>query len=193
MSAFDPFARGGPNPAGLASMNLAAIDMAEVTRLTRAGRLAEAVALLQGRAAAEPPVSEPTPSPHGAGHALEGAVDLEAPAEPGGAWTVAGDGPARAAAAPSGPPEMPEALRTLMQKAGQAGGLAELLRSGGLGAGMEAKLGADLGATLKAGLGRALGRASGQASATASGRAAPFRCRRAPGSRSGASRARPAA
>ncbi len=67
MSAFDPFARGGPNPAGLASMNLAAIDMAEVTRLTRAGRLAEAVALLQGRAAAEPPVSEPTPSPRGAG------------------------------------------------------------------------------------------------------------------------------
>ncbi len=71
-------------------MNLAAIDMAEVTRLTRAGRLAEAVALLQGRAAAEPPVSEPTPSPRGAGPALEGAVDLEAPAEPGGAWTVRG-------------------------------------------------------------------------------------------------------
>ncbi len=44
-----------------------------------------------------------------------------------------------------------------MQKAGQAGGLAELLRSGGLGAGMEAKLGADLGATLKAGLGTGLG------------------------------------
>ncbi len=56
---------------------------------------------------------------------------------------------------------MPEALRTLMQKAGQAGGLAELLRSGGLGAGMEAKLGADLGATLKAGLGAGLGHGLG--------------------------------
>ncbi|MBK3423960.1 hypothetical protein HPY25_18910, partial [Methylobacterium sp. IIF4SW-B5] len=86
MSAFDPF-RGGPNPAGLSSMNLAAVDMAEVTRLTRAGRLAEAVALLQGRATAETPSapssSEPAPSPRGHAAVLE-AIDLDAPAEPGG-------------------------------------------------------------------------------------------------------------
>ncbi|WP_091745062.1 PHB depolymerase family esterase [Methylobacterium sp. ap11] len=149
-------------------MNLAAVDMAEVTRLTRAGRLAEAMALLQGHAPAGPSPS-PASAPRGAGTALEGAVDikdavdikeavdLEAPTEPGGAWTVPGDGPAQAAAAPSGLPEMPDTLRTLMRKAGQAGGLADLLRSGGLGAGMDAKPGADLGAALKAGLGASLG------------------------------------
>ncbi len=63
--------------------DLAKVDMAEVTRLTRAGRLAEAMALIQGRA----PVPEPAApsSPRGP----EGTVDLMAPAEPGGAWTVA--------------------------------------------------------------------------------------------------------
>ncbi|WP_442919486.1 extracellular catalytic domain type 1 short-chain-length polyhydroxyalkanoate depolymerase, partial [Methylobacterium sp.] len=167
MSAFDPF-RGGPNPAGLSSMNLAAVDMAEVTRLTRAGRLAEAVALLQGRATAETPSapssSEPAPAPRGPAAGRE-ALDRVAPADPGGAWTVPGDAPAaapgEAPAAPAGLPEMPEALRSFLHKAGQAAGLADLLRAGGVGVGLDAgpgaALGANLSAGLKAGLGASLG------------------------------------
>ncbi|WP_093564898.1 PHB depolymerase family esterase [Methylobacterium sp. 174MFSha1.1] len=82
--------------------------MAEVTRLTRAGRLTEAVALIQGR----PVPAEPTQAPatHApAPRAAEPAVDLVAPAEPGGAWTVAGEAGARE---PSDPPrDRPDALR----------------------------------------------------------------------------------
>ncbi|AWN55847.1 esterase [Methylobacterium sp. 17Sr1-1] len=81
--------------------------MAEVTRLTRAGRLTEAVALIQGRPAPAEPARPPAP-PAPAARAAEPAVDLVAPAEPGGAWTVAGEA---GAPEPSHPPRAkPEAL-----------------------------------------------------------------------------------
>ncbi len=79
--------------------------MAEVTRLTRAGRLTEAVALLQGHAVPAEPARPAAPTATGRGAAqeparnrarnrhgrgTEPAIDLEAPTEPGGAWTVPG-------------------------------------------------------------------------------------------------------
>ncbi|MGX7708379.1 extracellular catalytic domain type 1 short-chain-length polyhydroxyalkanoate depolymerase [Methylobacterium sp. Gmos1] len=146
MSEFRNFPPGGPFAGGLG----ASVDMAEVTRLTRAGRLTEAVALIQGRhvqekTAAEPKAAEPAraPAPRG----TEPAIDLVAPAEPGGAWTVAGEA---GAGEPSDPPrarpealrdvsetlrgmsealrDLPEALRTFRPPAGLGG----LLREGAL-------------------------------------------------------------
>ena len=70
------------------------IDMGEVTRLTQAGKLAEAMALLQGRTASSiaqggPGLEVPRltqgikrPSP-----ALP-TIDMVAPSAPGGAWTA---------------------------------------------------------------------------------------------------------
>jgi hypothetical protein len=69
------------------------IDMGEVTRLTQAGKLAEAMALLQGHSASsiargspgsEVPrltqgIKRPSPSP---------TIDMVAPSAPGGAWTA---------------------------------------------------------------------------------------------------------
>lgn len=61
----------------------AKIDMAEVTRLTRLGRLTEAMAVLRGGAAG--------PSDDDRGDqfaAAEGVVDMQAPTRPGEAWTA---------------------------------------------------------------------------------------------------------
>ncbi|KMO12296.1 extracellular catalytic domain type 1 short-chain-length polyhydroxyalkanoate depolymerase [Methylobacterium platani] len=151
MNPFDTMPKGGP-----------LADMAEVTRLTRAGRLAEAVALIQGRApapadraAATEPASAPAaPSPR----SPEPAIDLVAPTEPDGAWTA----PAEAAAtgtsgqATSGKgadrpafPDLdlsglPGALKTL-REAGS--GLGERLREGlhGLSEGLGQGFGKGLG------------------------------------------------
>lgn len=144
MSAFRNFPPGG-SPAG--SPLGAHVDMAEVTRLTRAGRLTEAVALLQGHPVQGHPVpAEPArPSaPTTTGRGTEPAIDLEAPAEPGGAWTVPGEaGAPDPSEAPRAMPEalkrlqdtvqetlrgMPEALKTFRPP----GGLAGLLREGAL-------------------------------------------------------------
>lgn len=61
------------------------IDMVEATRLTRAGRLDEAMALLRGSAAADPPA------------ATGEVIDLQPPAAPAGAWTRRPAAPHRAA------------------------------------------------------------------------------------------------
>ncbi|QRE74305.1 extracellular catalytic domain type 1 short-chain-length polyhydroxyalkanoate depolymerase [Methylobacterium aquaticum] len=162
MSAFKNFSPGGPLGAN--------VDMAEVTRLTRAGRLTEAVALLQGHAVPAEPARPPAPSPseRGAGPA----IDLEAPTEPGGAWTVPGQAgtpdPSEALRAMpdalKGLQEtlqetlrgMPEALKTFRSP----GGLADLLRAGGLpdGAldGLAGNLTGNLASHLPAGLGEGL-------------------------------------
>ncbi|GJD63482.1 extracellular catalytic domain type 1 short-chain-length polyhydroxyalkanoate depolymerase [Methylobacterium frigidaeris] len=148
------------------------VDMAEVTRLTRAGRLTEAVALLQGRQVpGQVPSQVPAepargPAPRG----TEPATDLVAPAEPGGAWTVPGEaGAPDLSEALRGLPEalknldalrgMPEALRGMpeaLKTFRPSGGLSGLLREGafdglggGLAGGLAANLASGLGESLK--------------------------------------------
>ena len=70
------------------------IDMGEVTRLTQAGKLAEAMALLQGHTASNIPrggLGSLVP------HSTQGikrpssslpTIDMVAPSAPGGAWTA---------------------------------------------------------------------------------------------------------
>lgn len=94
----------------------AAIDMAAVTRLTQAGRLAEAMALLQGRAAPE------ADAPKDARPIL----DMVAPSHPAGAWTA----PDARAEAPT-QPDLAQALRSMAERFGKAGG-----PTGGLAAAM---------------------------------------------------------
>lgn len=69
------------------------IDMGEVTRLTQAGKLAEAMALLQGHTAstiAQGRLSEVPPLTQGIKRpsSLLPTIDMVAPSAPGGAWTV---------------------------------------------------------------------------------------------------------
>ena len=63
------------------------VDMAEATRLTRLGRLAEAMAVLKGRSQGQGPAkapAEPAEAP------ASGILDMQPPASPGGAWTAPG-------------------------------------------------------------------------------------------------------
>jgi hypothetical protein len=69
------------------------IDMGEVTRLTQAGKLAEAMALLQGHTASTiaqgrpsevPPLTQGIKRPS----SLLPTIDMVAPSTPGGAWTA---------------------------------------------------------------------------------------------------------
>ena len=102
------------------------IDMQEVTRLTREGRLKEAMQLLQGGTAEEKPeAAEPTPGTEPAAEKSDrrptkdrATLDLERPRDgAGGTWTVSGDAaskrpagaarPKAASAAPVTPPAEP--------------------------------------------------------------------------------------
>ena len=76
------------------------VDMAEVTRLTRAGRLAEATALLQGKVSAGPRTEHPTLADHTI-------IDM-VPPRSGGAWTAWTGGP-RAAHSSAGREDGPAA------------------------------------------------------------------------------------
>ncbi|WP_238314077.1 extracellular catalytic domain type 1 short-chain-length polyhydroxyalkanoate depolymerase [Methylobacterium crusticola] len=114
----------------------ATIDMAEVTRLTQAGKLAEAMAVLQGR-----PAGAAAPAGPGAARPWP-ALDMVAPSIPGGAWTAPGSAPGStgdapsAGTAPSGRQGLSETIRSLRErfpKMGAMPGLAE-----GLGAGRSA-------------------------------------------------------
>ncbi|WP_336492665.1 extracellular catalytic domain type 1 short-chain-length polyhydroxyalkanoate depolymerase [Methylobacterium nigriterrae] len=81
------------------------IDMAEVTRLTRAGQLNEAMALLQGRPApAKPQAAAGEGTLHNAADATRPwrTIDMAAPAAPGGAWTAPGFGQGATGEAPTG-------------------------------------------------------------------------------------------
>jgi poly(hydroxyalkanoate) depolymerase family esterase len=105
------------------------IDMLEATRLTREGRLAEAMALLQGRLAGAHPAT-PSSSARGdeskraAGH-FSRIIDMVPPSAGGGAWTSpkfnfshrARDG----SPGGLGQPQMPEALRGFLDCMGQPG------------------------------------------------------------------------
>jgi poly(hydroxyalkanoate) depolymerase family esterase len=108
------------------------INMLEATRLTREGRLAEAMALLQGM----PPSGHPSPASDdndkdaGKRPARSAAwiIDMVPPSSGGGAWTPpkftlphvtpnAFDGPAGGLAQP----QVPEALRGFLDRMGQSG------------------------------------------------------------------------
>ena len=97
------------------------VDMGEVTRLTRAGQLKEAMALLQG----QPVTSTPTPAteqetPRTAVGAARPwpTIDMIAPTTAGGAWTAPGFGKGATSQAPEG-----------MKKASARPSLAETVRS----------------------------------------------------------------
>jgi poly(hydroxyalkanoate) depolymerase family esterase len=97
---------------------LSSIDMAEVTRLTRAGRLAEAMALLQGRPATVDPQAE---APRPDGNAREArtpasVLDMDAPTSPDGAWRAPDAGGVEV-----GPGAAPSSRRGGAQRAGFAG------------------------------------------------------------------------
>lgn len=97
------------------------IDMAEVTRLTRAGQITEAMALLQGRpATANPQEATQKAASHTRGSAARSwpTIDMVAPSTPGGAWTAPGFGTGSVGNAPFG-----------KTAASERQGLAETLRS----------------------------------------------------------------
>jgi poly(hydroxyalkanoate) depolymerase family esterase len=98
------------------------IDMTEATRLTREGRLAEAMALLRGErpatdGAAKTPMGRTAPT-----------IDMEPPSVSGGPWRASGSDAAHAApaglAGPAGgldAPPVPEAMRGFLDRMGRLG------------------------------------------------------------------------
>ncbi|WP_019905857.1 PHB depolymerase family esterase [Methylobacterium sp. 77] len=123
------------------------IDMSEVTRLTRAGQLNEAMALLQGRPASGTPAragSVPEASNVGA------TIDMVAPSLSGGAWTAPGIGPdteeAPAHAKAFARPSLAETIRSLRERFPKMGAMPEF--GGGLGAGLGGGLGSSRGVTV---------------------------------------------
>ncbi|KFG69515.1 PHB depolymerase family esterase [Microvirga sp. BSC39] len=108
------------------------INMLEATRLTREGRLAEAMAILQGGLPSAHPSATPGDAGGDLGHRPAGnaarIIDMVPPSSGGGAWTspkfnfphIAPDGPDGSARG-LGQPQMPEALRGFLDRMGQPG------------------------------------------------------------------------
>jgi poly(hydroxyalkanoate) depolymerase family esterase len=108
------------------------IDMLEATRLTREGRLTEAMALLQGglpgsHAATTSSSTKGDESNRAAGH-FRRIIDMVPPPAGGGAWTPAkfslpqgASNPLGGLAGASGQPQVPEALRGFLDRIGQPG------------------------------------------------------------------------
>ncbi len=108
------------------------IDMLEATRLTREGRLAEAMALLQGglsgaHAATTSSSAGGDESTHAAGH-FRRIIDMVPPSAGGGAWTPpkfdfphGASHPFGSLAGASSQPQVPEALRGFLDRTGQPG------------------------------------------------------------------------
>lgn len=117
------------------------LDMGEVTRLTRAGRLTDAMAMLRGRprggrdtqSAADKPASA-TPS-----HPASSLIDMVPPAGPGGAWTVPHATPTGFAKGTGSPqPAMPDPLRAFVGRLGKLGPASAIRRQPGSARGGEA-------------------------------------------------------
>jgi poly(hydroxyalkanoate) depolymerase family esterase len=114
------------------------IDMDEVTRLTRAGKLAEAMALLQGHPASGIARgslgSDVSRSNHGIKRPLPQfpTIDMVAPSVPGGAWTPPTQFKQRAAGEPgrtfkaAGPPDLTETLLGFRDRLPKLGPLSNL-------------------------------------------------------------------
>jgi poly(hydroxyalkanoate) depolymerase family esterase len=119
--------------------------MAEVTRLTREGRLSDAMAAIRGALSGKP--AEPNPSPRETARPSASAaptLDLQPPAAPGGAWRAPEaevprqevprqeasrqEAPSWTGSRPGATPAMPEALRDLMDRFAGPGGLPGLDR-----------------------------------------------------------------
>ncbi|MFC4175217.1 alpha/beta hydrolase family esterase [Microvirga sp. GCM10011540] len=103
--------------------------MAEATRLTRQGRLADAMASLRG--ALPGTASRPADAPRHRSEPGKRTIDLEPPAAEGGAWTAPPSGSPRAEAHPwTGIAEglaqagVPEAMREFLGRVGQGGPVA---------------------------------------------------------------------
>jgi poly(hydroxyalkanoate) depolymerase family esterase len=111
------------------------IDMLEATRLTREGRLAEAMALLQGRLAGAHPATTSSSAEgdernRAAAH-FSRIIDMVPPPSSGGAWTSPkfnfpnmGRAGSDGSAGGLGQSQMPEALRGFLDRMGQPGSLA---------------------------------------------------------------------
>ncbi|CAA2104022.1 hypothetical protein MBUL_02492 [Methylobacterium bullatum] len=101
------------------------IDMGEVTRLTRAGQLSEAMALLQGR-------SVPSSAAPADDRAAAGTIDMVAPTMSGGAWTAPGidrtaaDGAASTAKTAFARPGLAETIQTLRERFPKMGAMPDL-------------------------------------------------------------------
>lgn len=127
---------------------LSQTEMTEATRLTREGRLEEAMALLQG--VRRPGPVPPAPAPGGPADGPRTLIDMVPPsAASAGAWTAP---PPGSAAAPDGAARLrtsfrPASLEGLMDRLGGSGvgeGLGSTLASG-LGDSLLGRLGAPLG------------------------------------------------
>jgi poly(hydroxyalkanoate) depolymerase family esterase len=95
------------------------VNMREVTRLTQAGKLTEAMALLRSHFSSDIADASPTRDrPGAAGATKRPAIDMMAPSETGGAWTAPSQSGERAAGeshrcnkAASSPHQLPPAFR----------------------------------------------------------------------------------
>jgi len=98
------------------------VDMGEVTRLTRAGQLKEAMALLQGQPATGTPTSatnQGTPRSGGGAARPWPTIDMVAPTAAGGAWTAPVFGKGATSEAPAGTSarsSLAETVRSLRER-----------------------------------------------------------------------------
>ena len=102
------------------------IDMGEVTRLTRSGRLAEAMALLRGGFSGGPFPTAHRDTDEGRAQSSS-TIDMTRPSTPGGAWTAFGEQDAPAAhpqpETPAGP-DRSEAMQKLRERPPGIGSIA---------------------------------------------------------------------
>ncbi|MGO4571855.1 extracellular catalytic domain type 1 short-chain-length polyhydroxyalkanoate depolymerase [Microvirga sp. 2TAF3] len=104
------------------------IDMMEATRLTREGRLEEAMAVLRGALRGDTPFTAPSnidgDAPQRATGRMPPVIDMMPPSmETGGSWTSPQFGETHSAGRPENVsrPQVPEALRGLLDRMGQLG------------------------------------------------------------------------
>jgi poly(hydroxyalkanoate) depolymerase family esterase len=129
-------------------------DMMEATRLTREGRLEEAMALLQGIRRTDPPAAPntaPGVEPKASARRAQPLIDMVPPSASSGTWTAPSMKGTSFAGGPSVPtsPGMPPVLRGLMDRMPGLGTIE------GSGAGLSDALKGKLGGSFGAGMARA--------------------------------------